>query len=164
MRRKMSHSYRGALAGNSETLSNMEEGDTVGREFNGTSRRQKPTAAEGQRKNALGSYGGRSGPMHYQTQSGLPSPSSGLYMPQSHGAPHAYQQHQSGMPYNQFRHPQLAGSYAGGTSFKSTGTGFDSASNSEFVYDEVTHDQSSNTSDFAVISEKLIAFSGFQGY
>jgi hypothetical protein len=86
----MSHSYRGALAGNSEKLSNMEEGDTVGKEFNGTSRWQKSTAAKGQRRNALGSYSGRSGLVHYRTQSGLPSLSSGLYIPQSHGAPHTY--------------------------------------------------------------------------
>jgi hypothetical protein len=68
------------------------------------------------------------------------------------------------MPYNQFCRPQLVGGYAGGTSFDGTNTGFDSALNSKFVYDEVTHDQSGNTSDSAVISEKLIAFSGFQRY
>jgi hypothetical protein len=140
----MSHLYRTAATGNSETLLNMEEDDIFGRDLNKTAERKEVTAPDGLHKGTQSSYRGQSGPVQYQIQTTIPLLSSGLYMPQNHGGPESYQQQQSAIPYNQIFCPQMLGAYAGGPSFVSMGTSFESASNSESVYNEVNHDQSDN--------------------
>ena len=62
-------------------------------------------------------------------------------MLQNHGGPKSYQQQQFVILYNQIFHLQMLGAYIGGPSFVSMGTSFESASNSEFVYNEVNYDQ-----------------------
>jgi hypothetical protein len=59
----------------------MDDDGFLDRDVNGRIGKRKPIPAEGMRKNTLGAYAGRCGLVQYRTQSTLPSPNTGLYMP-----------------------------------------------------------------------------------
>jgi hypothetical protein len=119
----------------------MDEGGILGKDVDGAIGRRKFTGTKGMRKSTGTVYAVRPGPVQYRSQSNLPSPSSGLYMPQNHVPSHSYQNYHTAFPYNYIRLPQLSSGYVGGTSIEGMGMGFHSASNSDFGYDEVNHDQ-----------------------
>jgi hypothetical protein len=89
-------------------------------------------------------YASRDGPVQYGSQSMLPPPHHGLYVPQNHVQPQSYQNQYEPLPYSHLRRPQMSGLYGAGPSMDGSGPGCDSASNSELGYDEVQLEQSGN--------------------
>jgi hypothetical protein len=122
----------------------MNDDSIFGRDPSGPSTRSANRPTEGMRMITPSQYANWDGPVQYRSQSTLPPPHHGVYVPQNHVQPQSYQNQHGPLPFSHLRRPQMPGVYGGGSSVDKNGPGFDSASNLELGYDEIQREHSGN--------------------